>query len=60
MNTGRSFRVVGDDLLFDGEIVARFRSLNASLMDDLTLILDGLPEKTPDFFVPYESEPSDS
>lgn len=60
MNMSRSFRVVGDDLLFDGEIVARFRRLNASLMDDLTLILDGLPEKTTDCFVPYESEPSDS
>lgn len=60
MNMNRSFRVVGNDLLFDGEIVARFERLNATLMDDLTLILDGMKEPEPLYFVPYESEPTDS
>lgn len=60
MNLTRRIRVVGDDLLFDGQVVAHFCNVHPSLMDDLTLILESLEEPVLKSFVPHESEPLDS
>lgn len=59
MDLTRSFRVVGDDLFFDGQIVAHFYPIGPSLMDDLTLILENKTEMTPVTLESFLSDPSD-